>query len=229
MHPKEAKKQRIGTGYLTKACLTNARVYSDVNLDENNAFREFINDDSYNHILLYPDSQAWPIDYEEDHIKLKDKPSWYPRAGQEKQLVLHLIDATWPCAKKMMRLSKTLQTLPRATFINEYRSKFVIKHQPHAACLSTIETTYYCLEGLKAKGLEPDLKGETSFLLDALKALVDFQLKCEHDPNIPSNRGTKPRTKTLLKSSRIRPKKNRLFYWDVERSPVGTKGNTDDR
>lgn len=217
MHPKEAKKQRIGTGYLTKACLPNARLFSDVNLDENRAFREFLEDDRFNHVLLYPDSQAWPIDGPESAQE-------YGRPN--KILVLHLLDATWPCAKKMMRLSKLLQQMPRATFTQNYHSRFVIKHQPHSACLSTIETVFYCLEGLKKQGREPNLKDEPQYLLQALDALVGFQLKCEHDPNIPSNRGRKPKIasdKIVLKKSRIRPKKNRLFYWDVERSPIGAK------
>lgn len=219
MHPKEAKKQRIGTGYLTKACLKNAKIFSDVNLDDNTGFRNFLNDENYHHVLLYPDSQAWPI----DDPQFNQIPEELQQ-GHSKTLVLHLLDATWPCAKKMMRLSTLLQKMPRATFKQQYRSKFVIKHQPHEACLSTIETVFYCLEGLAKQGLEPNLNNNHHNLLQALDALVSFQLKCEHDPNIPSNRGTKPKTKTLLKKSRIRPKKNRLFYWDVKRSPIGAKG-----
>lgn len=217
MHPKEAKKQRLGTGYLTHAILKNSRIFSDVNLDENQEFQRFLEEPDKVHLLLYPAEDAWSIDTPFDNDF---------QGTEGKTIVLHLLDATWPCAKKMMRLSSTLQRMKKVSFSKNYESRFLIKHQPHEACLSTIETVYHCLEGLKAKGLEPTLSKKHQNLLDTLDELVAFQLKCELDPNIPSTRGHKPKggerlEKGQLKKARIRPKKNRLFYWDVERSPVG--------
>lgn len=221
MHPKEAKKQRLGTGYLTHGVLENSRIFSDVNLDENIAFQRFLEESDKLHLLLYPAEDAWSIDSPtSSFLEENDK--------EEKTIVLHLLDATWPCAKKMMRVSQTLQQMKKVSFNKNYESRFLIKHQPHEACLSTIETVYHCLQGLKEKGLEPDIGNKHQNLLDTLDELVAFQLKCELDPNIPSSRGHKPKgddkkEKGSLKKARIRPKKNRLFYWDVERSPVGRK------
>ncbi len=227
MHPKEAKKQRLGTGYLTHGILENSRIFSDVNLDDNRAFQRFLEESDKHHLLLYPAEDAWSIDspLEEDDATI-DKETLDSLKG--KTIVLHLLDATWPCAKKMMRVSQTLQQMKKVSFSRNYESRFLIKHQPHEACLSTIETVYHCLQALKEKGLEPHIENKHHNLLDTLDELVAFQLKCELDPNIPSTRGHKPKggdrlEKGSLKKARIRPKKNRLFYWDVERSPVGRK------
>jgi hypothetical protein len=70
-------------------------------------------------------------------------------------------------------------------------------------------------------GLEKDLSEEHSNLIEMLEALVQFQLNCENDPNIPSSRGRRPKEKKDLTHSRVREKKNRLFYWDLQKSEVG--------
>ncbi len=225
MHPKEAKKQRLGTGHLSHAILENSRLFSEVNLDQDREFQKFLRGPDFFHMLLYPAEDAWPIDsslapQEKGHIPT-------PPIPRGKTLVLHVLDATWPCAKKMMRVSQCLKELPKVSFQQSYRSRFLIKHQPHEACLSTIETLYYCLEALKKYGLEPELEEKHQNLLDTLDALVKFQVKCENDPNIPSTRGRKPKSKKHLKEARIRPKKNRLFYWDIDRSPVGRGPSTE--
>jgi DTW domain-containing protein YfiP len=217
MHPKEAKKQRIGTGYLTKATVKNSLIFSDVNLDDNNEFINFLDDPKYHHVLLYPAKNPDYIDGEEIPSSWKT-----PLKDLKKILVLHVIDATWPCAKKMMRLSRKLQSMPKVSFKNSYRSQFVIKHQPHSACLSTIETVYHCFNGLEEIGHE-FIEGNQANLIDALNALVNFQIKCEQDPDLPSTRGTKPSSTKTYEYSRIREKKNRLFYWDTEISPIGIK------
>lgn len=210
----------MGTGHLTHAILKNSRIFSDVNLDENKEFLRFLDEPNTLHLLLYPAEDALSIDTDQ---KLQEH---FPDENNAPKIVLHLLDATWPCAKKMMRLSKTLQRMKKVSFSKNYKSRFLIKHQPHEACLSTIETVYHCLQGLKEKGLEPQIETKHQNLLDTLDELVAFQLKCELDPNIPSNRGHKPKGKERidkgsLTKPRIRPKKNRLFYWDVERSPIG--------
>lgn len=221
----EAKRQRLGTGRLTKAAINGTHLYYGVNLDEDPAFMKHLNDPDRYHVLLYP----------ADDPEFIDQPivpeTWKnPVQLEGKILTLHLLDATWPMAKKMMRVSKTLREMPKVSFQQGYKSRFIIKHQPHECCLSTIETAYYCLEGLKSMGLEPDLGAKHKNLFEILDTLVSFQLKCEHDPNIKSSRGRKPferkdkpTPKANLEFSRIREKKNRLFYWDVDKSPVGRK------
>lgn len=220
MHPKEGKKQKIGTGRLTHAILENSHLFIDVNMDENSGFRRLLADPNRHHVLLYPSRNPEFIDQE------MIPPSWETHLLKEKKtLTFHILDATWPCAKKMMRESKLLQGLPTVSFKESYRSRFVIKHQPHEECLSTIETAYICYEGLRKMALEEPTLSAHENLQEALSALVKFQLDCENDPNLPSNRGTKPKEKKALTHSRIRPKKNRLFYWDLEKSEVGHNHN----
>ncbi|MFY8156208.1 MAG: DTW domain-containing protein, partial [Rhabdaerophilum sp.] len=62
-----------------------------------------------------------------------------------KQLVVLRLDATWACARTMLRLSPTLQALPRIMFTPTAPSRFIIKQQPQEGCLSTLEATHETL------------------------------------------------------------------------------------
>jgi len=228
MHPMEAKRQRLGTGRLMKASIKGTSLFYDVNMDIDDNFQKSLNDPNKFNVLLYPAENPEFIDGD----KIPD--SWKgPLQIEKRALTLNLIDATWPMAKKMMRLSKTLQKMPKVSFCGDYQSRFTIKHQPNKKCLSTIETAFYCLEGLKKMGLEPHLHNQHQGLLKILEHLVKFQVNCEVDPTVRCSRGKKrnqhkkclQKTKDELKFSRIREKKNRLFYWDIKKSPVGNNHN----
>jgi DTW domain-containing protein YfiP len=110
--------------------------------------------------------------------------------------------------------------LPKVSFEQNYRGRFLIKHQPHENCLSTLETVYYCIKGLKKMGHETQLEScpEENLIL-LMDKMIEYQIKCASDPSIPSNRGRKA-TKGPSKV-RVREKRHRLFYYDIEKSPIG--------
>jgi DTW domain-containing protein YfiP len=176
MHPKEAKKEKVGTGRLTNIALNNCEIIIDEKFDDNKEV-QIIDSDTYFPILLYPGEESFNIsstDFASDPFKGK-KP------------LLFIIDGTWPCAKSMMRDSKSLHFLPRISFNADVESIFSIKHQPAKYCLSTIESIYQVLIALERQGLE-SLEGKAEHLLEVLQLVVDFQFKCANDPNIQSYR-----------------------------------------
>lgn len=67
---------------------------------------------------------------------------------------IFILDGTWPCARKILKLSKNLQQLKRVSFDNKVKSKFILKQQPTSLCLSTIESVYTVLNLLKEDGIE---------------------------------------------------------------------------
>lgn len=204
MHPKEAKKQRLGTGRMSYASLSKASIIVEENPDHSQEFIKLLSDQRRRCYLLYPG---------EDAVELGQGHSLVSR---DQNLTLFILDATWPCAKKMMRLSRYLKSMDKITFSESHRSQFLIKHQPDQACLSTIESVFHTLNYLNVDGLE---NVNTNHFLDPFHAMIDFQQKCATDPNIPSNRGQK--RQVPIKTQRVRPKTHRLFFWDINKSKVG--------
>lgn len=177
MHPKEAKKQTVGTGRYTHLSLTNSRIIVGENFDNNSEVQTILNDKTIQPFLLYPGENAVNISNE----KL-DLESY----SGEKPLVF-ILDGTWPCAKSMMRDSKTLHQIPRISFDSNIESKFVIKHQPAKFCLSTIESVYLLISALEEQNIEKT-KDQSKSLLNMLEEIVKFQVECANDPSKQSYR-----------------------------------------
>jgi DTW domain-containing protein YfiP len=62
---------------------------------------------------------------------------------------------------------------PKAT------SRYIIKQQPQAGCLSTLEATHELLTVLEAAGL--DRYGRPDQLLELFNKMQDFQIRCAAD------------------------------------------------
>lgn len=177
MHPKEARKESVGTGRYTNIVLNNCKIIIGENFDDNKEVQNIIKGEKYYPFLLYPGSEAVNITY--DNI---DKNKYHGKAP-----LIFIIDGTWPCAKSMMRDSITLHDLPRISFDSNIESKFTIKHQPARYCLSTIESVYQLLSGLERQGLE-NTDNKKEMLLKTLDRMVAFQVECATDPSKNSYR-----------------------------------------
>ncbi len=216
MHPKEAKKQKLGTGRMTHAAMTHSQIITDINFDHNQQMKQLMADPKRHVMLMYPAPDAVAIDHYDEIPPALTKPL----IKEDKILTLLLLDATWACAKKMMKLSTCLHHLPKVSFSQTYKGRFLIKHQPDENCLSTLETIYYCLQGLKKMGYETQLDHcPEDNLFELMDKMIEFQIRCASDPSIPSTRGRKSNHKPT--EVRVRPKRHRLFYYDIEKSPVG--------
>lgn len=197
MHPMEAKKEKMGTGKLSKLSLINSQIIVGVDFSEDSEVNSIINDDNFHCTILYPGKNA--LNISEDNIEpLTNK------INEGKRLVVFLIDGTWPCAKKMMRQSTNLRALPRISFSAKHTSIFEIKEQPADFCLSTIESIHFFIKECNRLGIENTNNIEDN-MISVFKAMIDYQIKCSLDPELSSyTKGTLGYSK---KEDRIRPKK----------------------
>lgn len=179
MHPKEFKQEKAATGRLTHLCLARSEVHMGVEFDQHEQVQALIRDPQNLPVLLYPGREA---------INLSDFDAPTAHASfaalaaglQQRTLVVFLLDATWALGRKMLRVSPSLQRLPRIMFTPSAPSRYLIKQQPHAGCLSTLEATHELLVALERAGLDRYPLPEQ--LLALFQRMQDFQLRCAADP-----------------------------------------------
>ena len=170
MHPKEFKREKLATGRLTHLCLPNSEIHMGVGFDGHEKVQGLLADPRHRPMLLYPGDGA--RDLGKGDLAAAD-------LGDRTLLVL-LLDATWMLARKMLRMSPSLQRLPRIMFTPSGPSRYVIKRQPQAGCLSTLEATHELLLSLERSGL--DQYSNPTQLLDLFARLQDYQLRRSSDP-----------------------------------------------
>lgn len=171
MHPKEYKKEKNGTGHITNLQLENSEIIIGVDFTNNNRVNEILAKENSSSFLLYPGK---------DNFNLSVRKSSEINSFMGNSPTIFLIDGTWPCARKMLKLSKNLQQLKRVSFDNKIKSKFIIKQQPESLCLSTIESVYTVLNLLKQGDLE---QCETKDFLIPFEKMIEHQLEYMLNPN----------------------------------------------
>jgi len=165
MHPKEHRHVKCNTGRLTHLNLANSEIIPGLRFDDHPRVRALVDDPANLAMLLYPGKDALVLG-----------PSAFPepaRAGR--RLVVFLIDATWHDARAIARQNPGLLDLPRLAIEPQSPSRYTIKRQPAAWCLSTLEATHELLLALEAAGLDeyPDKRR----LLAAFDAMQDYQVR----------------------------------------------------
>jgi len=176
MHPKEFKRVKSGTGRLTHLCLENSEIRVGVCFEADAAVQAIIRDPREYPVLLFPARgahDAAPCDLS-------------PATLGGRRLVVFVLDATWPIARKMLRLNPSLQALPRLAIAPSAPSRYVIKRQPHGMCLSTLEAVHEVLVSLERADLDrypmPDQ------LLGLFTRMQDHQLRYARGPDGPGLR-----------------------------------------
>jgi DTW domain-containing protein YfiP len=161
MHPMEYRKIKNGTGFITNLQLKSCEIIVDIDFTNNKKVNNLI--ENYNSFVLYPGKDSINLSHAEEVNRLP------------KNRLFFIIDATWPCAKKMIKLSENLQVLPKISFEVKSKSAFAIKQQPHELCLSTIESVYEVLKNLHLNGVENiNLEG----FLSPFYHLINYQIDC---------------------------------------------------
>lgn len=181
MHPKEWKREKAATGRLTHLCLAHSEIQVGLGFEDHAAVQALVADPANFPVLLHPGRDA---------INLSPGASGEGAASaplaaltdqlRARTLVVFLIDATWALGRKMLKLSPSLQRLPRVMFTPHAPSRYVIKQQPHPSCLSTLEATHELLLALDAAGL--DVYPQRHQLLALFERMQDFQIRCAADP-----------------------------------------------
>lgn len=181
LHPMEARKEKMGTGRITHAFLENSKIITGVDFSNNSEVNSLI--ENHPCFVLYPGETALNIS-KDDCSEIKKK------IARNDKVVIFVIDGTWPCAKKMMKLSTNLHHLPRISFDVEKESMFEIKEQPSKYCLSTIESIHLLLDELSRREVL-ELKNKHHQMLVPFKIMIEFQKQCALDPSLDSYRRKK--------------------------------------
>ena len=171
MHPKEYKKEKNGTGHMTNLQLENSEIIVGVDFTNNKRVNEILAKEKSCSFLLYPGK---------DNFNLSMRKSSEINSFMGNNPHIFILDGTWPCARKILKLSKNLQKLKRVSFDNKIKSKFIIKQQPESLCLSTIESVYTVLNLLKEGNLE---QCETKGFLIPFEKMIEYQLEYMLNPN----------------------------------------------
>lgn len=175
MHPKEYRKTKNGTGHFTNLSLKNSEIYIGIDFSKHEKINKIIEDPNINSYVLYPD---------ENSIELNSQNL----VKNRKKNVIFIIDSTWACSKKMIRLSKNLATLPKISFKYTHESNFKIKTQPNIYCLSTIESVFCVLKFLNQQNIETINEFEFDNFLNPFNKMVEYQLKCAKKSKIRNKR-----------------------------------------
>jgi DTW domain-containing protein YfiP len=183
MHPKEFKEEKAGTGRLTHLCLPNSEIHMGTAFDGDEAIQALINDPKNYPVLLYPGKEALNLSEAGGGEQGAGNPqlSTLNTQLEQRTLLVFLLDATWSGARKMLRLSPSLQRLPRIMFTPSAPSRYIIKQQPVEGCLSTLEAVHELLGVLERTGL--DRYEDPAQLLGLFQRMQDFQISCAADPN----------------------------------------------
>jgi DTW domain-containing protein YfiP len=176
MHTMEARKEKLGTGRISRAGLLNSEIIVGVDFSRDARVNALIADPGNHCVALYPGDKSLDISRGDVAPLLETKASG-------KRLVVFLLDGTWQCAKKMMRLSANINRLPRVSFSSERRSIFYIKEQPADFCLSTLESIHVFLDEADRRGLESLPARPQDNLIEVFRHMIDFMVKCAKDPN----------------------------------------------
>jgi len=168
MHPKEFKKTKNGTGHFTHLSLKNSEIYIGIDFTYHKEINQLINDNNNICYVLYPGDDS--IELNKQTIK-----------EDGKNIVIFIIDSTWPCSKKILAVSKNIAQLQKISFTHNKLSQFKIKIQPNEYCLSTIESTQVILELLNYHNIENiDSKSLEKFILP-FQEMVKYQVDCSID------------------------------------------------
>lgn len=201
MHPKEYKKEKNGTGQMTKLQLENSEIIVGVDFTNNERVNEILEDDKNSSYLLYPGKENF-------NLSIRESSEIVSFMGKKPHIFI--LDGTWPCARKMLKLSTNLQKLKRVSFDNNIKSEFIIKQQPNSLCLSTIESVYTVLKLLKKSGLE---QCDTKDFLIPFEKMIEYQVECILNPNNNSYSHSNP-TKEILPKTMYKENPQRTIFFE---------------
>jgi DTW domain-containing protein len=206
MHPHEFKRIKANTGRLTHLCLQGSEIHLGLSFDDNLTVQALINDPGNYPVLLYPGRDSVDLSR-----VTRDDPQLVTLSQQLKQrrLVVFLLDATWRLVRSMLRLSLSLQRIPRIMFSNAAPSRYIIKRQPEPGCLSTLEATHELLVALDRSGLDHYARPEQ--LLGLFQRMQEVQIRRTAEKKDQGIRRRVYRDPSVPRPPRPLPKRRRLF------------------
>jgi DTW domain-containing protein len=187
IHPIEVRR-RIATGRMTHLCLKNSHLIHGQDFSNDPTVKSMLADPNRQSVLLYPGKNS---------VNLSEHKDFKPMFEANKKLTVFVIDGTWNTARKMLRLSQNLQSLPRVCFTPKRPSQFRVRKQPKAHCFSTIEAVHQMIDMLgPSKGFPVENRSHDK-LLEVFDFMVERQLdfirKSMANPSFANYRRRYPR------------------------------------
>lgn len=168
IHKLESRR-RIATGRMSHLCLTGSHLIEGDQFDENKRVNDLLDRDDAYPVVLYPGLGSIDLSTGSPQELASLLPS-------DRRLMIFVIDGTWATARRTMRLSRRLASLPRVCFSPVRKSQFRVRKQPAAHCLSTLEAIHHMIELVgPTRGFSVDEKKQ-DVLLDVFSKMVERQL-----------------------------------------------------
>ena len=177
IHPIEVKR-KVASGRMTHLCLKNSELIKGEDYSYNIRVNEILDDPNNQCMILYPGKNSFNLTTNPQHNLL----------NSNKNTVIFVIDGTWATARKTMRLSQNLKSLPQICFTPPRPSQFRVRKQPKPECFSTIEAVHHTIELLgEQKGFDR-LSRTHDHLLSVFDQVVVKQLDYVLNPRPGSYR-----------------------------------------
>jgi DTW domain-containing protein YfiP len=199
-HPRESE-VAINTARIAELSLSNSTLHVGVEFAADLALRAALSDPEAPPILLYPSEGA------------KDLAREPPRGP----VTLVVIDGTWWQAAKLFKQNACLRQLPRYGLTPSEGSRYRIRREPAAHCLSTIEALAAALGVLEGR------PSGLSELLLPFDAMVETQLRFAETESRPRHGQAARRERPLvLPLLNQRPETVVVGYGEANAWPYGS-------
>ncbi len=204
-HPRESDVP-INTARIAELALSNSTLHVGLDFARDESLRAALSDPAAPPVLLYPSDDAKDLAFE-------------PPPGP---VTLIVIDGTWWQASKLFKLNPFLHLLPRYGLAPSAESRYRIRREPAAHCLSTIEALEAALSLLERR------PGGFPELLKPFDTMVETQLDFvnrEHRPRHRRSLSLGPRLRPLVAPALSeRPQALVIGYGEANAWPYGSPG-----
>jgi DTW domain-containing protein len=202
-HPRESDVP-INTARIAELSLSNSTLHVGIDFSTDRTLQAALSDPAAPPVLLYPSDDAKDLALE-------------PPPGP---VTLVVIDGTWWQASKLFKQNPFLHSLPRYGLAPSEESRYRIRREPAAHCLSTIEALEAALVVLE------DRPRGFPELLKPFDTMVETQLDFIARENRPRHRrGAEPRVRPLVASVLSeRPESLVIGYGEANAWPYGSEG-----
>jgi len=199
-HPRESDVP-INTARIAELVLARSSLHVGLDFGTDARLREVLDNSAAPPILLFPGDGAQDLALE-------------PPPGP---VTLVVIDGTWWQASKLFKLNPFLRRLPRYGLTPSIESRYRIRREPAAHCLSTIEALSAALGVLERRA------GGVPELLEPFDAMVETQLEFVAQQSRPRHRVNAVRRERpwVLPLLRERPESVVLGYGEANAWPYG--------
>ena len=202
-HPRESDVP-INTARIAELALSNSTLHVGLDFARDASLAAALSDPGAPPVLLFPSDDA-------KDLALEAPPG---------PVTLVVIDGTWWQASKLFKLNPFLQALPRYGLAPSAQSRYRIRREPAAHCLSTIEALEAALALLERR------PGGFPELLKPFDTMVETQLDFVNREHRPRHRRTaEPRVRPLVAPALSeRPESLVIGYGEANAWPYGSPG-----